>query len=371
MDNKRQILVVDSIPFNGGSKVATQNILNEVSTKNATIRVLTADQDAWNSPHLIKEKLHEFTFLTHQESGYFYFLRHLFLLFNVLWLRLKHGPFDLIMGPSWPGNDLSIYLAKWVLGTPVLQIIHGPVAASRTVAKCLQNADYTFYLSSAEDSINDCLAGQGMSITTLQQSGHHFEVFTNGLPSSDWPSTASAVKTVKLFWAASLLKWKGLDILLNVLSNFSDLQRPSTDICYIRPKKIQLEVTHAPVNISAVTWHEAPDNLDQIRSQTNVFISTSHKEPFGLSILEAMAAGHCIIIPRDNAYWDQKLTENQDCLKYRPNSHNDLAEKISYLMAHPNQIKRLSESSKKVAQQYRAERVYRPIVEIITGKQDD
>ncbi|MEI8597440.1 glycosyltransferase [Vibrio sp. M60_M31a] len=120
------------------------------------------------------------------------------------------------------------------------------------------------------------------------------------------------------FWAASLLKWKGLETLIKASKRAAISQSVVLNVCYIRPVDTCLPISNAPVLLSHTIWYEDPENLDDIRSQSNIFVSTSCNEPFGLSILEALAAGMCVVIPSDGAYWDKTLTHNENCIKYQP-----------------------------------------------------
>ncbi|MGL4601128.1 MAG: glycosyltransferase, partial [Plesiomonas sp.] len=174
---------------------------------------------------------------------------------------------------------------------------------------------------------------------------------------------------VKIFWAASILKWKGLDLLLNVLQQAAvESQKETvweTEICFLRPKDITLPVTQIPRAISNVRWHEEPDNLDQIRSTCTVFISTSKNEPFGLSILEALCVGLCVVIPEDGAYWDQKLEHGVNCLKYQPNNSEALLQCLKQLQQQPALIRELGLAGEQVAAAFRAEVVYQQPLEVI------
>lgn len=142
--------------------------------------------------------------------------------------------------------------------------------------------------------------------------------------------------------------------------------RPATHICYIRPRDTNLELGPEPTEIDRVQWYESPSNLDHIRAGCSLFVSTSKKEPFGLSILESMAAGLAILIPRDDAYWDRKLEDRKHCLKYRAGDPEDLALKILYLLQNPGLIEKLGQQSRLLARQYQAERVYGEILRCLT-----
>ncbi|WP_232312640.1 glycosyltransferase family 4 protein [Enterovibrio coralii] len=231
-------------------------------------------------------------------------------------------------------------------------MIHGPVALSRTIGRCLIAADNVFYLASTQASLEKALAaaGHGTDVANYAQ----FQTFKNGLPKHEWPSPCQYDYSV-VFWAASLLKWKGLDVLVRAISSIKPSMRPETHVCYIKPQQNNLPVSEAPQPINKVFWHHAPENLDHIRAGANVFISTSTKEPFGLSILEAMAAGMCVIIPADGAFWDQQLTDGVNCIKYTPNDDKALADAILLAQGNMNSVKRMGKAVATIAQSYRAE----------------
>ncbi|WP_413701783.1 glycosyltransferase [Psychromonas sp. KJ10-10] len=156
------------------------------------------------------------------------------------------------------------------------------------------------------------------------------------------------------FGHASLLKWKGLETLLTVLSNMPVQQRPKSHICYIQPKQTQLPVSSLNEGLAKVNYYPSPKNLDQIRASANIFVSTSHQEPFGLSILEALAAGQCVLIPSDGAYWDNTLVDDINCIKYHAGDVQDLQDKLTLLCADIDRVTRIGQQGMKIASGYRA-----------------
>ncbi len=359
MNPKHHLLVIDPTAFTGGSKIATENILRLLNSKQTRITVLTADQSSWRWPPLNRVRLYQPQWLAQQEQGILYFLRHIIIAFNLLLTCLRFGRFDIAVGASGPGVDLALYLLKPILGFRLIQLIHGPVATSRTIGRCLLAANEVHYLKSTHTSLLSALSR--LTATPCKLTAPHFQLMQNGLPDHAWPSHCQTERPV-IFWAASLLKWKGLDILLTALKQIKPKARPETHICYIQPKEILLPMNHAPVAIDGVHWYKTPENLDEIRASTNIFVSTSHNEPFGLSILEAMEAGHCVLIPADGAYWDRALKNNINCIKYTPGDAVDLASKLRSISRDMDRLRSLGNAAIRIANNYRAQTQYAPII---------
>lgn len=362
----RHLIVVDPTAFGGGSKVATESILQLLDPQQIRITVLSADKSSWLGRNIKRVHLAEPNWLAQKEQGFGYFLRHAFIAFNLLLVRLRFGRFDIALGASGPGVDLALYLLRPLLNFNIIQLIHGPVAKSRTIARCLQAALHVYYLQSSRDSLQTALTALESAHVELPA---HFHLFQNGLSDDKWPTPCQS-HTPVIFWAASLLKWKGLDTLLEALQRINDQQRVQTHICYIRPQGVQLPTSNAPIAIDHVDWFESPADIDTIRSDANIFVSTSKNEPFGLSILEAMAAGQCVLIPADGAYWDQVLEDNIDCLKYIPDDPVDLKNTIIMASSDITLIHRLGTQAANIALSYRASKKYANIVVNISRSAD-
>lgn len=368
MIRKRHLIVIDPTAFSGGSKVATENILRLLDTDQIRITILTADTNSWRLPLFKRVRLYQPRWLANKEQGITYFLRHICIALHVLLLRFRFGRFDIALGASGPGVDLALYMLKPILGLKIIQLIHGPVAQSNTIARSLMQADEVHYLESCQDSLVATLS----RITDTPQDimPSHFHIMQNGLSLHDWPAACQTLYPA-IFWAASLLKWKGLETLLAALNKIEPECRPATHICYIKPQHTQLDISPAPVELELVHWYENPINIDQIRASTNIFISTSSNEPFGLSILEAMAAGLCILIPADGAYWDRTLTNNIDCIKYQAGDADDLAHKLLMLSQNMKRVTELGGRAAKIALKYRAQKQYANLKKSLSNKTSD
>ncbi len=363
MIQKRHLIVIDPTAFSSGSKVATENMLRLLDTEQTRITVLTADAHSWRLPLFKQVHLFQPKWLASREQGITYFLRHICIAFNVLLLRLRFGQFDIALGASGPGVDLALYLLKPVLGIKIIQLIHGPVAQSNTIARSLMQADEVHYLDSCRDSLVATLSRLMDTPQDIMPS--HFHIMQNGLSLHAWP-TACQTLYPAIFWATSLSKWKGLETLLAALNKIKPECRPATHICYIKPQHSQLNISPAPVELELVHWYENPINIDQIRASASIFISTCSNDPFGLSILEAMAAGLCVLVPADGAYWDRTLTNNINCIKYRAGDADDLAQKLLILSQNMKRVTDLGGRAAKIALNYRAQKQYAQLKKSLT-----
>jgi len=369
-------LVFDPIPFNGGSKIASREILQQGLTSGITFTILTLDESSWKTDQL-KHNDHVnilgFSapkFLYTATSGLKFWLKQLYYFLCIAIFLIKNRDVNTLVGISGPGVDMALYFCQPLFPVRIIQFIHGPVSSSYSIGYCLTKANKVFYLESCKTSLLEALnryfdrtvaENTGCELAQLTVASSRYHPFENGIGAHNWPTPCKS-QTPRFFWAASLLKWKGLDKLIHAVQLLPSDQKISMDICFIRPQNIALPQSKAPVNIDGFTWHCEPDDLDNIRSHCNIFISTSDNEPFGLSVLESLAAGMCVVIPQDNAYWDTHLTHNVNCIKYLPNSHESLAKVIQMLIAKPKRIQHVGEAGRKYADHYQAEKNYHHIV---------
>ncbi|MPW36446.1 glycosyltransferase family 4 protein [Vibrio sp. B1Z05] len=394
-------IVFDPIPYHGGSKVATLLAIKQVnrqqhstcnpSTGNPTndkasikdthlfqrpskavrfkdthFYVLSACKQSWlNSEDTSSSALWLPKGLATRTQGLYYWVKQVYLSLYLLaftliiWLSQGKKPTSILLA-SGPGVDFAGYVVGKLLSIRVIQLIHGPVGKSRAVQWCLMQGHACFYLQSSMRTLLDCL-----QVTSLPK---HFMPFANGLDEQNLPSRhrfSANPHQVQFFWAASLLKWKGLDLLLHATAITPLNQSSSVQVCYIKPQHANLEQSKIDTTIKPIHWHHQPENLDDIRAQSDVYISTSINEPFGLSTLEALFSGLIVVIPQDGAFWDRHLKDGVHCVKYEANNANSLSQVMSDISRDIKRFYAIAQSGKELAATYLAKECYREIVNAI------
>lgn len=364
---KYQCLIFDPIEFRGGSKVAVETIFDGIATAQDKTLVMSNDHKSWSGDCFAIESYWFPKRLAPSMHGIPYLLKHCIFAVRIILTLLIHRHIKLLVATSGPGIDLGLYMARALVRLmrplKLVQLVQGPVAESGLSARCLASADTVFYLeNSRTDLIN---LQQKLGAKHSQDLDPKYELMRNGLAESQWPSATEYCEN-RIFWAASNLKWKGMDMLVQMLKQVNQsLVKVTADICYIRADNQGMAVSETNIPIAGVQWHEMPNDLDSIRKRANLFISTSSNEPFGLSILEAMAAGLCVIIPTDGAYWDTRLEDGINCIKYLPNDTQSLTNAVTDILQQPHLIKQIGQSGQLVADRYAAHKRYQNIHQML------
>jgi glycosyltransferase involved in cell wall biosynthesis len=372
------VLIYDPVPFKGGSKKVIKTIIGQLPS-DMEVWVLSNDGQSWSEE--ASDNVHVITLfspqcLQNKTTGFLFFLKHVVYLFSLIVTLIlgliKTKKIIKIIGLSGPSVDFSLYLLNSMINIDIIQFIQGNIAPSKVAGFGLTKAKRVFYLPSTHDSMVQaikCYRGNDFQKCNKKLEENKFTPFINGIdfstikvkePSKANDKTSTNVtNNVSFLWAASLLRWKRIDLFIDAISELNSRYGNSheyvANVCYIQPQTdayLDAEQLAQFKQTNNIQWYRDPRDLNDIRSRSSVFISTSEHEPFGLSILEAMAAGLAIVIPADNAYWDQHLTDGVDCIKFIPNNSESLTKALTRLVDEPEFLLQIAEQAQCTAQQY-------------------
>lgn len=93
------------------------------------------------------------------------------------------------------------------------------------------------------------------------------------------------------------------------------------------------------------------EDIAHVYQESDIFISTSWWEGFGLPPLEAMACG-CAVITSESGGVNEFAVDGVNCLMYEPKNENQLLEKLSVMMLNLDLRKRLAKQGIKTAKDF-------------------
>lgn len=327
-----RVLVIDPITMKGGSKVATLDALQSWSGMN-TLQVLTSTPDAWPGAQIVNQ-----TWIPRSEHplGLAYYAQLIWHALLVSWALIWTRP-SIVVGASTPHVDAGAMFAAKLFGKRYVQFVHGPAPDTKLTRIGLRWAQQVFALKTVE----------------LAQQPDALVRFNNGINAKKIsPITPDAQG---ILWAASNMPWKRLDVMIQASQN---LDSPITIACLPVNED---DKERLPMQLPKAQWAFDPPNLDALRRQRSIFVSTSEREPFGLSILEAMTAGLCPVIPADGAYWDQHLKDGEHCLNYTLGDPDSLEKTLQRALANPEHTHTIGNNAKTFSQQYSLENAFSPL----------
>jgi len=369
----KRVLIYDPVPYKGGSKKVMKNIIAELPS-NIEIWVISNDKDSWlgvSNSNLHYVPLLSPRWLQSKTTGILYFIKHFVYLLSLIANMIILKRFTKIIGFSGPNVDFSLYLLTELINIDIIQLIQGNIAKSKVSGFALTRAKQVFYLPSTHASILYALRSYrkySPKNSSNNIANKKFKAFVNGIDCSTIKAKTKNNK-IGFIWAASLLKWKRVELFIAAMTKLNSHTKERgkyfASVCYIKPTTDAYIDLNSFNKVDNIHWYSDPKNLNDIRAESSVFISTSENEPFGLSILEAMAAGLAIVIPADNAYWDQHLTDGVNCIKYTPNNTKSLTKALTRLIEDPTFLLQISQQAKHSSQKYCNLRCYSQILKCI------
>jgi len=258
---------------------------------------------------------------------------------------------SVLLANNTPPANLAAYVTAPLLGVPLAQYVRGPFHCSRLASACLARASRIFTVGHGAAR---CVATSNVEFSRVQE----------GLREHAWPTPRRA-DAHHWLWCSALVGWKGLPLALEAYRRAA-LQEslPPLEVCFARtdgkhPDTVPLPSTIPP----GVILHELPPDLDGIRARCQVYLHTAlAPEPFGRSILEAMAAGLCPLVP-DHGESAPLVDPGRTGLEYRACDPDALAVRLVELARRPEHARLLGEAASEAARSYRAATIFGPVAD--------
>lgn len=170
--------------------------------------------------------------------------------------------------------------------------------------------------------------------------------------------------TILIGAIANLYKTKGLKYLIQAISQLSGV-RCQVSIVGEGPEHAQLEnlIQQNKLTDTVILTGNIP-NAAQLLPAFDIYVCSSIKEGLPYTILEAMQSGLPIVSTRVGAI-PEVIADGENSLLIETKNSAQIAEKIKYLIAHPNIAKRLGEEARKdVLEKFGLERMIKKTKEV-------
>jgi len=258
---------------------------------------------------------------------------------------------SVLLANNTPPVNLAAYVVAPLLGVPLAQYVRSPFHCSRLASACVARANRIFTVGQGAAR---CVAASNVEFSPVQE----------GLRDDAWPTLRRA-DSHHWLWCSALVGWKGLPLALEAYRRAALRETlPPLEVCFARTDGMHPDAAAVPPTIpDGVILHELPPDLDAIRARCQVYLHTALvPEPFGRSILEAMAAGLCPIVP-DHGESAPLVDPGRTGLDYQACDADALAVRLVELARRPERARLLGDAASEAARNYRASRVFGPVAD--------
>lgn len=252
---------------------------------------------------------------------------------------------DVILANNAPQANAAVHLLPSWCEVPVIQYVRGAFYASGLARALLSKAAHVLTV------------GNEQKERVIALGRPDAKSVGEGLSSKRWPSPRRAGEE-RWFWASSLMPWKGSDLLLEAYAMLETA--PPVDVCYL---PVPGQSASRLRSERRFQLHRAPEELDRIRAGASLYIHTAlEPEPFGRSILEAMAAGLCPVVP-DEGSGPMLVEHGRSGLLYKARDARALASALDYAQHHPEHVARMGRRAMAEARFLgRCDRAFAPVL---------
>ncbi|MDJ0766188.1 MAG: glycosyltransferase family 4 protein [Myxococcota bacterium] len=352
------ILIDERAPGFGGSVTSLAALIPELKKVGFRVEIATPQRIGWE--HQGFDPLPHFTRAETSEARHYWaFLFSIYRRSRELKKIAKKLSPDLILANNTPSANMASYWTGRSLGIPVVQYVRERFYPDRAAKWALNRAKAVFTVG---DDIHRLVSTIAPDIAAVQ--------IDEGLSRQQWPAPRQK-DAYGWFWASALARWKGLPFLLEAYSKVREARKdikkfPDLTVCYVRMPSHAAAADEVPPEMPAgVRLLSNPPDLQALRSAASVYLhSALVPEPFGRSILEAMAAGLCPIVPNEGGA-AHLVTHMKTGIQYEARSEESLAAAMNLVLDNPQLALRFGNAAAEAATAFRSDIVFKPVVDTL------
>lgn len=182
--------------------------------------------------------------------------------------------------------------------------------------------------------------------TKLDKHGNHFTIYNN-LPSYIEIAETPRKGSPKVIGVVSRLESiKGMDLVVpafvKIYSNHPDLKLLIVgDGSQRQLMEQQLKDAELPISAVQFIGRQSQDNLQEFYDKIDILLMPSRSEGFGLTAIEGMARG-CVPVVSDTGGLSEVVEDGESGLLHMPDSLDDMAEKVTSVIADTKLFEKLS-----------------------------
>lgn len=203
------------------------------------------------------------------------------------------------------------------------------------------------YLLNSADAIVSPSAGFAAQCAPVLGKAPAPTVILNGSDLADGVQRGVAREAATLLAVASLDHWKGLDVLLRAVALLhEDFPALRLELAGEGPERGALEALARSLGIAdSVVFAGFLDRMSLTRSleRCTAFVLPSRSEPFGIAVVEALAAGAPVVASRVGGI-PEIITDGHNGLLVPPENPAALADALRTILSAPDLRSRLSEA---------------------------
>ena len=220
---------------------------------------------------------------------------------------------------------------------PSIKLLHWLNNHILTVFQCITLKAEQSFFGSASLFNND---------TKLKKHGNHFTIYNN-LPSYIEIAETPRKGLPKVIGVVSRLESiKGMDL---VVPAFAKIYASHPDLILLiigdgsQRQLMEQQVQDAKLPISAVQFigRQSQDNLQEFYDKIDILLMPSRSEGFGLTAIEGMARG-CVPVVSNTGGLSEVVEDGESGLLHMPDSLDDMAEKVTSVIADTKLFEKLS-----------------------------